>query len=305
MKEIDRRRFLRLAAGAGGAALTGLLLGCERRARLPAKAPSPLAAIARDLPGDTTFGLQVFLGAGELLVGREERLPFGIAKPDGIDLDGARARVWIAGGPEPAGPFDAPFRTYARAAEPDESGFYLTRLPVPDAAVADLMVAAEAGGRTYAGFATFQPRARPHVPAPGDPAVPVATPTFGHPRGVANVCTRTPPCPMHDVRLDHALAAGRPIVLTIASPRLCSSRTCGPVVDEVTIVRESLRDQAAFIHAEVYKGDTPTITSPTFRRWRLESEPWTFVIDARGTVRARFEGPVVADEIAASLRTVI
>src|SRR5207245_1877218 len=47
-------------------------------------------------------------------------------------------------------------------------------------------------------------------PGPGGKAIAVATPTVADHRGVEPYCTDTPPCSMHAISLDRALASGRP-----------------------------------------------------------------------------------------------
>ncbi len=69
------------------------------------------------------------------------------------------------------------------------------------------------------------------------------------------MCTNEPPCPMHDESLREVLAAGRPAVFTVATPRFCRSRLCGPVVEEVLLAREKWADRVDFVHAEVYTDD--------------------------------------------------
>ncbi len=55
---------------------------------------------------------------------------------------------------------------------------------------------------------------------------------------------------MHDV--DFADALGKePIVLLFATPALCQSRVCGPVVDVAEQVKRERPDDAAFIHLEI------------------------------------------------------
>jgi hypothetical protein len=110
---------------------------------------------------------------------------------------------------------------------------------------------------------------------------------------------------MHDISLDAAMRAHKPIVFTIASPLLCTSRTCGPVVDEVVDLRARHKDKAIFIHAEPYKGDTAGALAPAAQAWKIPSEPWVWIIDATSVVRARFEGPVVAAEIEPELKKVL
>jgi hypothetical protein len=90
----------------------------------------------------------------------------------------------------------------------------------------------------------------------------------------------------------------RPVVLMFATPRLCASRTCGPVVDVMEQVKAQTGSGPAFIHVEVYKGnDVSKGFLPQLLKWRLPTEPWTFVIDRVGIVRERFEGTLSVAEL--------
>jgi hypothetical protein len=290
---IDRREFLRLAAlGAGSLVALPLLEACSRNT--PA-VPQPFRDIARGLHSKP--GLQVFPGAGDLIGRTEQRFPFGMVDPQGKTvLSGAR--LWVGQFRSATGPYPATSESYARIEQPgDPRGFSVTTLHLPLPGLAWVM--AEANGRY--GFSAIQVLSAPATRAVGQKAVPVQTPTFGHPRGVKNICTRRPPCPMHAVTLEAALRAHKPVVFAIASPLLCTSRTCGPVIDEVIDVRTRMGERASFVHAEPYKGDTATTLSPTAKAWTIPSEPWVWVIDRTGVVRARFEGPVVAGEIGPAL----
>ena len=85
-----------------------------------------------------------------------------------------------------------------------------------------------------------------------------------------------------------------PVVLVFATPALCQSRVCGPVVDVVDQVRADVgAGKAAFIHQEIYKDNKVNKgLRPQLLAWRLASEPWTFVIDRGARIAARFEGAV-------------
>ena len=45
----------------------------------------------------------------------------------------------------------------------------------------------------------------------------------------------------------------KPVVITFATPLLCASRVCGPVVDIVEQVKATAPKDVAFIHQEIYK----------------------------------------------------
>jgi hypothetical protein len=101
-----------------------------------------------------------------------------------------------------------------------------------------------------------------------------------------------------------SLAAHKPFVVVFATPRFCTSRTCGPVVDVVDAVRRRFRGtDVRFVHVEVYRRNDPTLGVNRFmRQWHLPSEPWTFLVGADGRIKARFEGPVSVGELAAAVR---
>ena len=61
-------------------------------------------------------------------------------------------------------------------------------------------------------------------------------------------------------------------------------------------------DRMAFIHNEVYVDNDPAKgLRPQLRAFGLTSEPWLFVIDARGRVAARLEGAFGIDEFRAAI----
>jgi hypothetical protein len=102
-----------------------------------------------------------------------------------------------------------------------------------------------------------------------------------------------------------SLAAHTPFVVTFATPKFCTSRTCGPVVDVVEAVRRRLeRRGVRFIHVEVFTGNDPARGyNPWMREWGLTTEPWVFLVGADGRVKAKFEGSVSEAELAAAVRS--
>jgi hypothetical protein len=135
-------------------------------------------------------------------------------------------------------------------------------------------------------------------PDEGQRAVPIHTLTVHDVKKVSDITTRVPP----DTNLlqdDFATVLGhKPIVLIFATPALCQSRVCGPVVDVAEQVRASFGDKVAFIHQEIYKDNqVDKGLRPQLLKWRLESEPWTFVIDRNGVITARIEGAVSVGEL--------
>ncbi|MBK5218896.1 MAG: hypothetical protein JJE35_03795 [Thermoleophilia bacterium] len=146
----------------------------------------------------------------------------------------------------------------------------------------------------------------PRIPEIGEKAPRIHTPTAADVGGdLAKIDTRIPPDQMHAV--DFADVVGRkPTVVVFATPALCQSRVCGPVVDVVQQVADKYGDQADFIHMEVYndndanKGPRPQMTA-----FGLETEPWTFLIDKDGIVRDRIEGAYGVSELEQAMKKIL
>jgi hypothetical protein len=146
----------------------------------------------------------------------------------------------------------------------------------------------------------------PRIPQVGDKAPVIHTPTTADVGGdMAKIDTRVPPDQMHEV--DFADAVGRkPIVLVFATPALCQSRVCGPVVDVAQQVADAYGDEADFIHMEIWKdNDISKGPRPQVQAYNLESEPWTFLIDRDGIVRDRIEGAFGVSELEEAMRTIV
>lgn len=153
------------------------------------------------------------------------------------------------------------------------------------------------GGR---GTAAFQVVEDVESPTVGGEAIASESATTDDARGVDPICTRDPVCSLHDRTIASALEMRKPIVVTFATPRFCTSRACGPVVDLVEAEKERIGDDASFVHVEIWKDDDQAVgrvPAPTFAEWRFDGEPWTYFIGADGTVKDRWLGPVGADEL--------
>ncbi len=120
---------------------------------------------------------------------------------------------------------------------------------------------------------------------------------------IASIDTRIPPSSMHSA--DFADVVGKkPTVLLFATPALCQSRVCGPVVDIAESVKAGTEGEGVeFIHQEVFvdnridKGLRPQLTE-----FNLQTEPWLFTVDKSGKVAARLEGAFSERELTAAIR---
>lgn len=143
------------------------------------------------------------------------------------------------------------------------------------------------------------------IPDVGEMAPRIHTPTADEVRDIGEIDTRIPPDSMHDVDFADVLGK-KPILLVFATPQLCQSRVCGPVVDIEEEVKSQIGDEAAFIHMEVYNdNEIPKGLRPQLRAFNLETEPWAFVIDRNGRIAARFEGAFGAEGLTQALEAAI
>ncbi|MEA2368162.1 MAG: hypothetical protein QOH38_880, partial [Thermoleophilaceae bacterium] len=140
-------------------------------------------------------------------------------------------------------------------------------------------------------------------PNVGDAAPRVHTPTRASTGGdLGSIDTRVPPDSMHDADLADVLGR-RPVMLLFATPGLCPSRICAPVVDIAEQLKAGHAGDAAFIHMEIYNENRPDAGErPQVRAYGLPSEPWLFAIDRSGHVAARIEGAFSLDELKDALR---
>jgi hypothetical protein len=139
-------------------------------------------------------------------------------------------------------------------------------------------------------------------PAVGDAVPRVHTPTRDEVGDPSEIDTREPPSTMHEHDLADVLGR-RPVMLLFATPRLCRSRICGPVIDVLEEVKADHPEDASFIHMEIWNRNSRDAGQrPQVRAFKLPSEPWLFAIDRRGRVAARIEGAFSAEEAESALR---
>jgi hypothetical protein len=279
--------------------------GSDPQPRTNGSAPSDSIAALRG--GATQVSL---LTAQSSLTLGVSLFTFGLVTSDGSLITGGSPQVFVARDENSAalGPFPATFHEFTAFERfPNEApvtpltGFYAAEVDIP-----------ETGNWLFAGVArdastnsigtSFLPVAESVPGQVGTEAMSVPSPVATTEQARREICTREPPDPMHSISVDDALANGNPTVVNFGTPALCTSRMCGPVVDEQLAVYEDVgADRANFIHVEIYPQHDQSRPAPAFTAWGFTSEPITLVIDRDGIIRARFEGPVTADLIEGAL----
>lgn len=140
------------------------------------------------------------------------------------------------------------------------------------------------------------------IPMAGQPLIRTPTPTESTAMGVNPICTLTPHCPFHTISLDEAMSKGTPVVLSFATPALCETATCGPVLDTLVKASAGLGDRITFVHSEIFTELSRTApNTPAVLAYHLQSEPLLFLADANATVVQRIDGLFGRAEIAAAL----
>jgi hypothetical protein len=191
--------------------------------------------------------------------------------------------------------------TLHKAGLPKGRGLYVIDGTFPEAGTWDAVVLTRGKQVPFA----FTVKDAPEAPPVGAPAPRAPSPTTADRLGVKPICTRRPQCPLHDVSLSELIGTGMPVAAMFATPALCVSRYCGPVLDELLDVMGSYENRIRFVHIEIYKSNRGVKRSPTVDAWNLPSEPWLFTIDGTGVINARLDGAFGGDEIAHALDALV
>ncbi|HEX8207535.1 MAG TPA: hypothetical protein VF587_15835 [Solirubrobacteraceae bacterium] len=215
------------------------------------------------------------------------------------------------------GPFEArkeslrvkpPFMSRQTAADLDEvDSFWVADVDLPKKGRYVLTALASVDGElTSTSQIEMRAGQRGGPPDVGDRAIKVDTDTVDDAGGeLESIDTRIPPlAELHEKSLSEVLGR-EPVVLAFATPQLCQTRVCGPVVDVVAQVKaEAGRDDVAYIHQEIYKGnDINKGFRPQVGAWGLPTEPWIFLIDKAGKIVERFEGAVSVEELSRAVES--
>jgi len=141
------------------------------------------------------------------------------------------------------------------------------------------------------------------TPMPGTPAPRSRNLIVRDVSDLRQIDSSEPPDPrLHQTRIVDAIRQGKPQVIVFATPKYCTSRVCGPVVDVVRTLIPAYGNRVVFIHQEIWQTGPPQTFAPTVEEWKLRSEPWIFVVDEQGMIRAKFEGLTTQRELEVALR---
>ncbi|HEX2427780.1 MAG TPA: hypothetical protein VHI53_07615 [Gaiellaceae bacterium] len=241
------------------------------------------------------------------------RVSFLVVDADGRPVTLPTARLWVSDALDRA-PF---LETEAKVerigvpggAEADATHFYVAKFRLPRPGKYWLLAEPEGGSTKVQALGNVVVVKHDPPPDVGDPAPPSATPTLASTHGdLSALTTRTPPDKtLLRYSVAGSLRAQVPFVVTFATPKFCTSRTCGPMVDVLEEVSKRFEgERVRFIHVEVYEGNDPANgLNRWMQEWRLPTEPWTFLVDARGVIATRLEGSVSVEELETAVRDML
>jgi hypothetical protein len=291
------------------------VVGRKLVAALAASAAIVAAAAAGSaLSSPHVVNLTPVLGTEDYAVG-PVRVSFLLLGPQGAPRyrSDVRVRVWSGKSPSGRALADVPASLEQIGVPGVKSGLgditrlYVAHFRAPHAGTYSL-VASAAGSKPVRASWKIDVSRHPKAPAVGSKAIASDTPTIASTHGnLRELTTRTPP---DKALLRYSIAASlqahKPFVVVFATPKFCTSRTCGPVVDVVDAVRKEVgpaKTGIRYIHVEVYKNNDPGLGyNQWFKQWHLPTEPWIFLVGKDGKIKARFEGSVSVRELAASVR---
>jgi hypothetical protein len=296
-----------------------LLAGCGGDDSSSGDEQTPPAANAKDFPKPNGRSLAELLrqsaGTGpvmapsglELRTGKD-RFGFALFTRSREQITDASVAVYAApvGGGPAKGPYLArweslevrpQFQSRQTASDPDAAkSIYTTEIPFDKPGRYELLGIARIGGKLLPATlpspgVVVKAKSPDAIPAVGTRPPRIHTPTPADVGGdLASIDTRLPPSSMHDADFADVLGK-KPVVLLFATPQLCQSRVCGPVVDVAEQVKASGGDDVQFIHMEIFRNNRiDEGVRPQMAAFHLQTEPWLFVFDRSGKVAARIEG---------------
>lgn len=296
MSPSSRRSFL---LGSGAAALLAACGGDDGEGGAAATTTTSAG------PGSAPVLGVAFDVNGVLVSGIEQRAPFLLYEPTGglIRFADAPAELTFEIAPEGGEPL--PPVTVARHGEDvdraywplvttfESTGLHVVRVDVDGAALEQPV--------------NVNRPAEVTVPQVDQPLPSAPTPTVADPLGVQTICTQEPPCPLHEVSLADAVAAGRPVAVLVSTPAYCQVAICGPVL-ELLVGAAPAHPDVAVVHLEVYPNGEPTaesISPVVTSTLGLTYEPALFVADAAGTLTARLDNIYDGAELSAALASAV
>ena len=250
--------------------------------------------------------LQIVMASTDLNVG-ENRIAFGIINPSSGVLRNAEVEMSTfylenSGSQIPKQNVSATFQKWPVGA----GGVYTAQLIFDNPGYWGLhLLVTEQESVTQNSSIKILVKERSDSPMIGSPAPRSVNKTFPDVNSLSKLTTDTNPDPeLYSMTISESIDTGQPLLVVFSTPAYCLTSTCGTQLDVVKKIKEQYGNGMNFIHIEIYdnlveiRGDfSKARQSPVFTEWNLKTEPWTFIVDRKGMIFAKFEGYVTSEEL--------
>jgi hypothetical protein len=329
---LARRAFLRgtLALTASGAAIYAVGCGSDDSSDPTATAGAPTSAptsMAQPTAGATAAstanpqGISPVLLTSEYIAGRDNRFVVGLLDGAGkLVLDAnVHLRFFTIGDDGVSGTLrgegDAAFTqlniegahthdsTTGAASSDDAISFYVANAPFDQAGKwgVQVIVTPDNGGQPAQIQVPLDVLAKSSTPDLGQTPPASQNDTTATNADPSSLCSRKPPCNLHDKAIGDVLGKGRPLVVQVSTPAFCQTRFCGPVLEVLLDKVPQYQDRVDFVHIEVWQDFQLQKYRPAMTEWRLTTEPWTFFMDKTGKVVLKLESIFSEEELSSAL----
>lgn len=283
--------------------------------------------------GAASKALNAEVASGDLVAGDPQRFLIGVFASDGRLLSFGEVALgfsYLGTKEQPGAPTAGPSATASflpTPGTPDEPGASATLTPPSQgrgvyqaedvtfdrAGIWQVDLSAEVaseGPRTAS--ASFEVVNHPVLPYPGQRALRTENLTLGAkdaPSGAIDSRAANgdpvPDAELHRWTIADAIAQHLPVLVTFATPVYCTSRFCGPTVDEVASLERTYGDRAVFIHVEIWRDFQGKVINQAAADWLYRddtlTEPWTYLIGSNGRILDRWSVLFDRGEVSAEL----
>ncbi len=279
--------------------LPGLLAACGDLFVVEQQ-PVPIEAQGKLIP---------LLAVSELAVG-QNRLPLAVLK-DGVPLNDPELTLhlrffYLDGEDKTAVQFESdtlyrgtglPVGLYVAYPEMEQAGAWSVEVAIP-----------QEQGEPQKSRLRLDVLAEGTTPPIGSQAIASENLTSADVASLEQLTSDVDPDPLlYQMTIAEALQAHKPLMVMFGTPGYCKTAVCAPNMLVMKDLRQQFGEQVNFIHVEVYPYPFDEAFEeqrfvPTMQEWNLTTEPWTFLVDATGTIRAKYEGGLTFDELEPALK---
>lgn len=88
--------------------------------------------------------------------------------------------------------------------------------------------------------------------------------------------------PLYKWKISDLVNQGKPFLVVFGTPQHCTM--CVDQITRVAVMEETYGERFAFVHVDGYRDNSVWV------EWGVKGEPWTYLVDGKGTVQSVFPG---------------